>query len=221
MPTMLQADPETLAVQAARAGIDRQRSSTALPVKRMRMQFPMLIVSLVSSATAAEARDPVVVNNHSTFHSYDTFDIPVVELPSEGSTVEVSGVSNWLAGWAHRAEARTFATAILDELEGLEDGWNGDKSAAPNGYIKSDLKSLVGSLGTFNFEPEVEVDNDGSVALRWETEERVLALTINGNGRAIGTMYPRTENFPREIALKDRDALAEFLSIDEVRSVIS
>lgn len=212
-----------MAAEAAKLDLELRRSKTARLWKRV----PLLAATLAYCApsSASSVLDHPFVNEHSTFLSYDIFEQPVVDVVNVGSSEGMSGLSNWLTAWTSgvrlSASVPTQLASIIDELDVLRDGWNGSGSFAPNDYVKNDLRILAQSIGLEVREPEVEVDNDGSVALRWEDGQRILALTLNGNGRVIGTMYPRTEKFPCELSVADGDNIAAFLLINEVQSSIS
>jgi hypothetical protein len=212
-----------LAVEAAKTNLELNRPKMARIWKRM----PLLAATLAygAPASATSAFDHPFVNEHTTYFAYDLFEQPVVDLVSVGSSEDMSGLSNWVAAWASGDRLGVTAPAhfaqILREIADLEDGWNGEGSQAPNAYVKNDLQILAQSFSASVRQPEVEVDDDGSIALRWEGDQRVVALTINGNGRVIGTMVPRSASFPCELAIRDANKLSELLSIDEVKSSIA
>lgn len=82
-------------------------------------------------------------------------------------------------------------TSVLDELEALEDGWNGLGTVAPSERVKGDVAYLVTECAFIQQEPEIEVADDGSVALLWDGDGNSFALTFYGDGKVIGTLSPR------------------------------
>ena len=192
---------------------------------RKLMSIPMVVATMVSGASVANASsEKFGANHYLTSARYDSLFVPPVELEEQGASDSVTGLSNWFAAWAS-SDALSNAlpgafSGILADLETLSDGWNGDESVAPSSYVKSDVHKLAKFSASSWQQPEVEVDNDGSVALRWEGDDRIIALTFNGNGRAIGTMYPRLASGPREILLSDDEQVTAFLEINEVKSLI-
>lgn len=110
--------------------------------------------------------------------------------------------------------------ALIADLYNIEDGWNGPDSRAPSEEVKSDLCTLALYVDLDVREPDVEVDEDGSVSLRWENSEYSFALTLNGNERVIGTIFPRLDAFPIDFALEDQFQIISFLNRQEVRSVL-
>lgn len=205
---------------AAKVGLEQRHPKTAHLWKHV----PLLAITLAHGvpSSASSTDNHPFVSDRSTYFSYDTFAQPMVDMVHVGSADEMSGLSNWFAAWGSKnaAVASTHFASIINELDILKDGWNGSESLAPNDYVKSDLRILAQSIASAVREPEVEVDDDGSIALRWEDHDIILALTLNGNGRVIGTMYPCAEKFPCELSVTDQDNIGALLSISEVRSVI-
>lgn len=212
-----------IAVESAKVNFELGRPKMARMWKRM----PLLAATLAygTPSSASSAFDHPFVNEQPTYLTYDLFEPPVVDFVNVGSSEDVSGLANWVTAWASRgratAAAPTHFQQIFHEIADLEDGWNGDGSLAPSEYVKSDLQVLAQAFNAGVREPEVEVDDDGSIALRWEDDQRVVAFTINGNGRVIGTMVPRTGQFPCELPIRDANKISELLSIDEVKSSIA
>ncbi|WP_338425151.1 hypothetical protein [Sphingopyxis kveilinensis] len=218
-------DAKAHAVEAVATGFDLKQPITRL-CDRRRVAIPLFFASLVSGTSVAAAppsADLPFVNSSNVDRFASSIDLHRLEIVGTSSSNDMSGVLNWIAAWASGASsdanASAYFTEIIDSLETLEDGWNGVSSVAPSEYVKSDLRILAAYM-RYSRQPEVEVDNDGSIALRWEDDERTLALTLNGNGRLIGTMYPRTENFPLEFGVGDSSKIAELFSISEVRSTL-
>lgn len=149
-------------------------------------------------------------------------------LASEVHDAQVVADSAVITDWfGANSDGRSYGPAgasrlsrAVDAVTSLTDNWDGDGGAAPHAYVASDLRMLAEAIGNTSRDPEIEVDSDGTVSLRWSTDEQTLALTLHGNGKVIGTMYPRTELFPLELSVRDRSAIAQFMSHDEVKSSI-
>jgi hypothetical protein len=146
-----------------------------------------------------------------------------IEVERSRASSEVSGVHNWIYSVTDFADAGlcpAIASACF-ELSQLRDGWNGDQSRAPSGYVYNDLWEIGKSIPHHAVPPEVEVDDDGSVALRWDTDTHFFALTLQGNGRVTGTMYPRSAGIPAQFSVSDRNAILEFMDRDDIKQLIS
>jgi hypothetical protein len=87
------------------------------------------------------------------------------------------------------------ANEIISQLGQLQDGWSGASSFAPADSVKRDIYEALAAIGGFVREPEVEVDDDGSVALLWPTADIDFAMTFLGNGKVYGTASPQTLDF--------------------------
>jgi hypothetical protein len=212
--------PETLVPHSNSA-----TNASTVYLRPKRLRIPLIAASLISSATAVAApvgHEPDGGNDQITNFIYCGPNVQHLELVDESATGHMTRGGQWRVAWASGPPPVTLRNAMsaISDLECLRDGWNGDSSLAPSEYVKSDLRAIAPYLGNAR-SPEMEVDEDGSVSLRWEADDRMLALTFHGNGRAIGTMYPRTGNFPCEIPLRDAAIVAGFLAIDEVRSSVS
>lgn len=199
--------------------------ATARRFHRYTTRIPLIAASLISSAnaTAAPTTLPAGDGNETiTNIPYGPCDEPRIAPIDSASDADMNKGPVWLAGWAQSGASlpANSVVRLIAELDSLGDGWNGPASVAPSEYVKSDLNALADVLKTLPT-PEVEADDDGSISLRWEAGTRMLALTLHGNGRAIGTMYPRTSNFPCEMKVRDRVAFDHFFALEEVRDALS
>lgn len=111
---------------------------------------------------------------------------------------------------------------VLDQLQSIEDGWLGEGSIRPSPSVISDVELAFAALDEICAPPEVEVGEDGNVALLWETEDQTFALTFPGNGKVIGTLSPQTLGYhPWALSVEEGEALTEKLSVPPVAPLIS
>jgi hypothetical protein len=111
--------------------------------------------------------------------------------------------------------------AVLGQLSELEDGWFGERSAAPTDAVKREMAIALSSVG-FHATPIAEVDEDGSVALVWSRDGKSFALTFTGNGQVIGTLFPQASGYPPwSLGIEAHREIAERLSTEEIAALLS
>lgn len=111
---------------------------------------------------------------------------------------------------------------LVTSLAGMSDGWIGPDSVAPSPAVCADVYAALTSMWQVSREPEVEVDDDGSVALLWEESGRSFALTFMGNGKVVGTLSPRTADYaPWTVAVTEHEALYEKVTRPQVAPLLA
>lgn len=175
--------------------------------------------------TTPEVR--AIGGNHAVMDvEYFAFDDLVPFIAGLGAPIAKHGaVGYWHDGPADYLLfplAETMAAMIVEKLGVLDAGWNGAGSVAPTAEVKADIVTALSALQSAPPEPELEVDDDGSVALLWDEDESSFALTFFGNGRVVGTLSPRPRDFtPEAVDVRDVAALQRLMSIVEARSVVA
>ena len=114
------------------------------------------------------------------------------------------------------------SSEIVDQLANLTDGWNGIGSACPSERVISDIRNALIALGSSVPQPDLEVDEDGTVALLWDREHTTYAMTFLGNGRVIGTSSPQTsDKLPWSLSVNEHGLLAaRFSAIKDLQSAL-
>lgn len=112
-------------------------------------------------------------------------------------------------------------TSLISSISDLDDGWNGPGSIAPNVSVRSDIAAVLNALWNVTREPEIEVGDDGDVALLWDDQVSSFALTFFGNGKVVGTMTPFDEDYvPWTAAVSDADILRGKVSYNPVSQLL-
>lgn len=194
---------------------------------RTRAAMPLVFGTLLTGASISIAPPAEAASqNINVFPIYSARDDDQrrhVSLTSADSSVE-RGLPTWIVSMGYVPPPVILLdveiSQIFSDLESLENGWDGASSQAPSEYVKNDMRALASFIGTVR-PPEVEVDEDGSIALRWESGAKNFAITLHGNGKMIGTLYPRSDNFPQEIRVDSTDDIATFFALEEVRSSLA
>lgn len=86
----------------------------------------------------------------------------------------------------------SWADELQVELASVAPDWNGDHFSAPGDSVRNDIHTALSGLPVLPRRPEIEIDDDGSVALLWAGLSRVFALTFKGNGRVVATLSPQS-----------------------------
>ncbi|HMI17943.1 MAG TPA: hypothetical protein VK533_00225 [Sphingomonas sp.] len=184
---------------------------------QFRRTFPS--VRIENSVSAAAGFEPVnFANPSSTFTSY-----PVEDALDEWGWLELENWSSVRRGseqwWLHANYADESQSALqrvsasvshIDAALGeLQDGWNGSGSLAPSVAVRSDVALTLGAASVELPSPQIEVDDDGTVALIWDHAGHSHALTFLGNGKVIGTISPSADVALWEQVIVDRPQIAE------------
>lgn len=113
-------------------------------------------------------------------------------------------------------------SSVSARLDRLKDGWAGPGSVAPSqGVIDDVALACVAIYQAANLEPEVEVDEDGTVVLEWRRGQRAFCLTFLGNRRLVGTISPWTEGYgPWQAQVSDELLILSKLEDPAVESFV-
>lgn len=108
-------------------------------------------------------------------HATEDFAAPVWKKKWDSSTAD--------------ADALPSATDLIQsEIERLEDGWDGDGSAAPTAAARQSLAEVIPLIGGTISSADIEVDpSGGEISFKWFSArtDQALAITILGSGKVI------------------------------------
>ncbi|MBB3972508.1 hypothetical protein [Hansschlegelia beijingensis] len=118
--------------------------------------------------------------------------------------------------------SQIYINSVSARLERLRDGWAGPDTVAPSQRVIDDVaRACVAVYQAADVEPEVEVDQDGTVVLEWRRGQRAFCLTFLGNGRLVGTISPWTEDYaPWQVPVSDELAIISKLEDPAVESFV-
>lgn len=105
-----------------------------------------------------------------------------------------------------------YIDSITVHLERLSDGWAGPDCIAPPKRVIDDISRASVAMQQVSISPEIEVDEDGTVVLEWESNGRAFCLTFMGKGQVVGTLSPWSADYPAwRLPVEDEIAIAEKL----------
>ena len=115
-----------------------------------------------------------------------------------------------------QTDKESVGEIIINELEGLKDGWSGPESVAPTKKILMEAKELVKALQIQSRNNlRVWVDDDGTVTFYWKLKNRdILSIDLYGDGKAHCTFTPSSNNpsILGNFRFSDNKPLKEFVN---------
>lgn len=119
-------------------------------------------------------------------------------------------------------DGRISVSSLIKTLRELPNSWNGGESVAPSAKIRADIEATLTLCGITVRQPEIEVDDDGSVALLWDGDEGTFGLTFVGNGKVVGTLSPLREAYlPWSTPIAEVSELSARLASNTVRPLLT
>jgi hypothetical protein len=169
----------------------------------------VLLVYGLSSPTADASANPVTNR---------VFQVPSVNTSDDKAIISSANI--------------TVADRVVVELIDLDNDWAGPDSVRPSDQVVRDIEKVLDALPLATRDPLIEIEEDGSVSLRWIDIHRSksLSLIFRGNSRvsvvAATISPPRSRTWSAVIddetklfAILDECGSDEFFSNNLSRSV--
>lgn len=189
---------------------------------------PLQPLSLLRMCTDSWADLDIDVNRATSSHGLG-IRMPLMYVLASGALVGCSvGLHQQVVPWAQAeavewnspapkaAEEATVAKQIIDELSQLKDGWDGEDAVRPSEQLISDIDETFAYMAIDSgARPNVEVDEDGTVAMFWNFEPRqMFSMNFGGNGKVVMSYVTQTpgHSFARAIEVSDKGAIFRALA---------
>lgn len=118
----------------------------------------------------------------------------------------------------HLLGSKTVFDTVIGSLSRLKDV---DEIPTPRKEVIRDIKAIESVLSQIKLFPLTEIDDDGSVSLRWSNQNYCFSLTFNGNRKLIGTLVPSAKSYlPWKLDVSSELAIAEKFDHQTVRLLV-
>lgn len=128
---------------------------------------------------------------------------PTFQAPTSPSLTLGSSLANLLRRAADstvpvKTDTRSIRERVLERdiviYSGLQDGWDGEGSAAPSPVAIDDLRSLVRQLPPGLAVPKTMLSSSGTPGLYWDERDYFIDLEFHGEGQISMFVKPKSSS---------------------------